>query len=58
MSTAYAIARLNAYWQVAENTRINLDIDNLFNKTYYSNALGRVAVIPGEERSFTFGCKT
>jgi len=54
---AYAIARLNAYWQVAENTRIHLDIDNLFNKTYYSNALGRVAVIPGEERTFTLGIK-
>jgi len=54
---AYAIARLNAYWQVARNTRINLDVDNVFNKTYYSNALGRVAVIPGTERAFTLGVR-
>jgi len=54
---AYTITRLNAYWQILDNTRINVDIDNLFNKTYYSNALGRVAVIPGEERTFTLGVR-
>jgi len=52
---AYTIARVNGYFSITDNLRLNLDIDNLFNKTYYSNAMGRVAVIPGEERSLTLG---
>jgi len=52
---AYTIARINTYLSISENARLTLDIDNLFNKTYYSNALGRVAVIPGDKRSLTLG---
>jgi len=52
---AYAIARVNGYLALTENLRFTMDVDNLFNKTYYSNALGRVAVIPGEGRSLAMG---
>jgi len=52
---AYTIVRAGGYFSINDSLRLNLDIDNLFNKTYYSNALGRVAVIPGDKRNFTLG---
>jgi len=52
---SYTLARLNAYWHPTPNMRVSLEVDNLFNKTWYSSALGRIAVVPGEERTVMLG---
>jgi len=52
---AYTLVRLNAYWHPTPDLRVSLEVDNLFNKTWYSSTLGRVANIPGEERAITLG---
>ena len=51
----YGIGKLLAYWQVAPKTRVSLDIDNLFDRTYYSHSVQRTWVNPGAARSATLG---
>ena len=52
---AYTVAKLTAYWNVTQGLRLSLDIDNLFDKTYYSSAYNRVWVTPGNPRQLTAG---
>jgi len=52
---SYTLVRLNAYWNPSPTMRVSLEVDNLFNKTWYSSTGGRVATIPGEERTITVG---
>ncbi|MYN26280.1 TonB-dependent siderophore receptor [Duganella levis] len=48
---AYTTAKLLGYWQVNKTTRVSVDVNNLFNRNYYSNSWGNLYVVPGAERS-------
>jgi len=52
---AYTTAKLTAYWRITPSMRLTLDVDNLFDKTYYSSSYSRVWVTPGADRSITLG---
>jgi iron complex outermembrane receptor protein len=52
---AYTIAKLTAYWSVNRQLRLSLDVDNLFDRTYYASAYNRVWVSPGSPRSVMAG---
>ncbi|WP_395322051.1 TonB-dependent siderophore receptor [Variovorax sp. UC74_104] len=52
---AYATAKLVAYWRINPTLRVTLDVDNLFDKTYYSSSYSRVWVTPGTPRTITVG---
>lgn len=52
---AYTLAKLVAYWRVSSNLRLSLDIDNLFDKTYYTNSFQRTWVAVGAPRTITLG---
>lgn len=52
---SYTTAKLVAYWRINPALRLTLDIDNVFDKTYYSSAYSRVWVTPGTPRSVTVG---
>lgn len=54
----YGIGKLVAYWHVSRNTRLSLDIDNLFDKTYYTNSFQSTWVSPGAARTATLGLQT
>jgi iron complex outermembrane receptor protein len=54
---AYATVKLVSYWQVDRKTRVFLDVNNLFDKTYYPASWGNLAVIPGLGRQFVAGVK-
>lgn len=49
---SYATAKLLGYWQINKTTRLSLDVNNLFNREYYSNSWANLYVVPGVERSF------
>jgi len=48
---AYATAKLLGYWQINKTMRLSVDVNNLFNREYYSNSWGNLYVAPGAERS-------
>ncbi|MEH3087759.1 MAG: TonB-dependent siderophore receptor [Xylophilus ampelinus] len=50
---AYTTARLLAYWQATRNARLSLDVDNLFDKTYYASSYSSVWIAPGAPRTVT-----
>jgi len=52
---SYTLVRLNAYWHPSPNLRVSLEVDNLLNKTWYSSTLGRIAAVPGDERTIMLG---
>jgi iron complex outermembrane receptor protein len=52
---AYTTAKATAYWRVSPTLRASLDIDNLFDTTYYTSSYSRVWVTPGSARSITLG---
>lgn len=47
---AYAVARAFAAYEVTRSTTVRLDIDNLFNETYYTNSFSALWVQPGTPR--------
>lgn len=49
----YVIARALAYWQFTPKMKLSLDVNNLFNKRYYSSSYSTVWIMPGEERTAT-----
>jgi len=55
MLPGYAIGKLVAYWQVSPRTRLSLDVDNVLDKTYYTNSFQRTWVSPGTPRTATLG---
>lgn len=55
---AYTLARLVAYWQVSPSLRLSLDLDNLFDRTYYSSSVQRTWVTAGPSRTATLGLQT
>ncbi len=52
---AYTTAKLVAYWAVSPTLRVSLDVDNLFNTTFYASSYSRVWVTPGTPRNLTLG---
>ena len=52
---AYTTAKLVAYWRLSPTLRLTLDVDNLFDKTYYTSSYSRVWVTPGTARTVTMG---
>jgi len=52
---AYTTAKLVAYWRLSPSLRLTLDVDNLFNTTYYTSSYSRVWVTPGADRTITVG---
>ncbi len=55
---AYAVARLAAQWRLTPRVRLSLDIDNLFDRTYYTSSYQRTWVAPGAPRTVTAGLHT
>ncbi|MFT3821761.1 MAG: TonB-dependent siderophore receptor [Rubrivivax sp.] len=52
---AYTTAKLVGYWRVSSTLRLTLDVDNVFDSTYYTSSYSRVWVTPGAARSITLG---
>jgi iron complex outermembrane receptor protein len=52
---AYTIAKLTGYWNVTPRLRLSLDVDNLFDRTYYISAYNHVWIMPGNPRQVTAG---
>jgi len=55
MLPSYTTAKLVAYWAATPTLRLSLDVDNLFDKTYYTSSYSRVWVTPGAPRNVTLG---
>ncbi|MEF7613242.1 TonB-dependent siderophore receptor [Aquincola sp. MAHUQ-54] len=52
---SYTTAKLVAYWRITPTLRATLDVDNLFDRTYYTSSYSRLWVTPGTPRSWTVG---
>ncbi|SFD44474.1 TonB-dependent siderophore receptor [Paracidovorax konjaci] len=52
---AYTTAKLVAYWRLTPAVRLTLDVDNVFDKTYYTTSVSRLWVTPGSARAVTVG---
>ena len=52
---AYTTAKLVGYWRLNPRLRLTLDVDNVFDRTYYASAFNRVWVTPGPARRVTLG---
>lgn len=52
---AYTTAKLVASWRLSPTLRLSLDVDNLFDTTYYSSSYSRVWVTPGTARNVSLG---
>jgi iron complex outermembrane recepter protein len=48
---AYTVARAFAAYELTKSTVLRLDVDNLFNETYYTNSFSALWVQPGTPRS-------
>lgn len=48
---AYTVVRAFAACEVTKSTTLRLDVDNLFNETYYTNSFSALWVQPGAPRS-------
>lgn len=52
---AYTTVKAVAYWRLSPTLRVSLDVDNLFDTTYYTSSYSRVWVTPGNARAVTLG---
>ncbi len=52
---SYTTVKALSYWQVNENLRVTLDVDNVFDKTHYVASLSENIVQPGTPRFVTLG---
>ena len=52
---AYTTAKAVAYWRINPRLNLSLDVDNLFDTTYYTSSYSRVWVTPGSARAITLG---
>jgi len=50
---AYTTVKLLASWQLSQAVRLTLDVDNLFDKTYYVSSYSSTWVAPGAPRTIT-----
>ena len=49
----YTTAKLVAWWRITPALRLAMNVDNLFDTTYYSSSYSRVWVAPGTGRAVT-----
>jgi iron complex outermembrane receptor protein len=54
---AYTIVRLLSSYAPNKKTRISLNVDNLFNKSYYASSYSQMWVMPGAERSVSLNVR-
>ncbi len=54
---AYTLADLLAYWQYSKNMRVTLNVNNLFDKTYYASSYSSVWIAPGAGRTVRLGLR-
>lgn len=55
---AYTIAKLVAYWRIDARLRLSLDVDNLFDRRYYTSAAAATPwIAEGAARSVTLGAQ-
>lgn len=52
---SYTVARLAAYWRISPTLRLSLDVENLFDKTYYTSSFQRTWVSVGNPRTVVLG---
>lgn len=52
---SYTTAKLVGYWRLSPTLSFTLDIDNVFNTTYYTSSYSRLWVAPGTSRTATLG---
>lgn len=52
---SYTLAKLTAYWRLNPKLRVSLDIDNLFDKTYYTSSYQQTWITPGSPRTVMLG---
>ncbi|HEY8608472.1 MAG TPA: TonB-dependent siderophore receptor [Noviherbaspirillum sp.] len=52
---SYTTVRASAYWRISPALRLSLDIDNLFDKTWYASSYQRTWVTPGAPRTVVLG---
>jgi iron complex outermembrane receptor protein len=48
---AYTVARAFVAWELTKSTTLRLDVDNLFDETYYTNSFSALWVQPGTPRN-------
>jgi len=53
----YTLADLLAYWQYSKTVRVSLNVDNLFDRTYYANSYSSVWIAPGLGRAVRVGLR-
>lgn len=54
---SYTVAKLVGYWRVGSQWRLSLDVDNLFDRHYYTSSYSRLWVAPGAARSVSVGAQ-
>lgn len=54
---AYTLADLLAYWQYSKTIRVSLNVNNLFDRTYYASSYSNVWVAPGTGRIVRLGLR-
>ncbi|MEZ0472181.1 TonB-dependent siderophore receptor [Luteimonas salinilitoris] len=55
---AYTVAKLTAYWRPTSALRLSLDVDNVFDRTYYTSSVAATPwVSVGEARTLTLGAQ-
>lgn len=54
---SYTVAKLVGYWRVGPQWRLSLDVDNLFDRTYYTSSYSQLWVAPGAARSVSVGAQ-
>ena len=52
---SYTTARLVAWWRLSPSMRLTLDVDNVFDTTFYTSSYSRVWITPGTPRMVTAG---
>jgi iron complex outermembrane receptor protein len=52
---SYTTARLVAWWRLSPSMRLTLDVDNVFDTTFYTSSFSRVWITPGTPRMVTAG---
>lgn len=52
---AYTVAKIAGYWRYSPTLRFSLDIDNVFDKTYYNNSFQQTWVTAGAPRTLMLG---
>ncbi len=55
---AYTLGKVVAHWHLRRNVRLSLDIDNVFDRSYYTSSYQRTWITPGAARTATLGLQT